>query len=292
LLKIDLHSHSHFSDGKLSVPELLMRAQQMQVDYLAITDHDCVDAITPALGYVEAQKLAGKKSLNIISGTEISTSWHGFEIHILGLDVDHNCPVFKDRLASQLDKREQRAKKIALKLAKIGIHNIYEDALKKVVNRQGNKGCISRAHIAQVLVERGECLHFQQAFTQFLGAKKKAYVVPNWIDIETAVTWIHEAGGKAVIAHPFHYDMTTKWLRRLATEFASIGGDAMEVQHPNLAKAKHDLMVKIALEANLMGSAGSDFHAPSKWTELGRRLNMPDAIKPVWQSFSRNPIAY
>lgn len=292
MLKIDLHSHTHFSDGKLSVPELLMRAQQMQVDYLAITDHDCVDAIAPAIHYVEAQKEAGKKPVNIIAGTEISTSWHGFEIHILGLDVDHTCAVFKQRLASQLEKRSERAKKIALKLANIGIHNIYEDALKKVVNSQGEHGCISRAHIAQVLVDRGECAHLQQAFTQYLGTKKKAYVVPKWISIRSAVEWIHEAGGKAVIAHPFHYDMTTKWLRRLATEFAECGGDAMEVQHPNLAKAKHDLMVDIALEAKLDGSAGSDFHAPSKWTELGRRLVMPEAITPIWKRFNRTHIPH
>lgn len=287
MLKIDLHSHTHFSDGKLSVPELLMRAEQMQVDYLAITDHDCVDAIAPALDFVKQQK---KPKVSIVSGTEISTRWHGFEIHILGLDLDHTDIRLKERLASQIEKRSERALKIAAKLAKIGINNVYEDAIKHVVSHEGNKACISRAHIAQVLVERELCANFQQAFTRYLGAKKKAYVVPDWIDIPNAIKWIHEAGGKAVIAHPFHYDMTTKWLRKLANEFAQAGGDAMEVQHPNLAKAKHELMVDIAIEANLLGSSGSDFHGPSRWTELGRRLHIPANLQPIWECFERNPI--
>jgi predicted metal-dependent phosphoesterase TrpH len=275
-LKIDLHSHTHHSDGKLSVAELLMRAQQMQVDVLAITDHDCVDAIAPALAILANNK----QKLTLISGTEISTKWHGFEIHILGLEVDHECKIFTDRLATQLLKRNIRAEKICEKLSKIGIEDVFPEALDMVTS-----GCISRAHIAQVLVNRGVCEYFQQAFTQYLGKNKKAYVVPEWIGIEEAVQWIHEAGGKAVIAHPFHYDMTTKWLRLLALEFKSYGGDAMEVQHPNLAKGKHDLMVDIALQSQLMGSAGSDFHAPSKWTELGRRLNIPEHLTPVWKQF-------
>jgi len=280
-MKIDLHSHTHFSDGKLSVAELLTRAQQMQIDVLAITDHDCVEAIAPALDFIRQHK----HRLQLISGTEISTRWHGFEIHILGLDVDHTNSEFLTRLQSQLDKRQQRAEKIADKLNSIGHYNVLIDAQKHV-----QTGCISRAHIAQVLLERGIVNNLQQAFKQFLGKDKKAYVTPTWIGIDEAVQWIHDAGGKAVIAHPFHYDMTSKWLRRLANEFKAFGGDGMEVQHPNLAKAKHDLMVDIALEAGLAGSSGSDFHAPSKWTELGRRLTMPERIAPIWHLFERNPI--
>lgn len=280
-MKIDLHSHTHFSDGKLSVEALMQRAQQMQVDALAITDHDCVDAIGPALDYLAEHKY----KMQLVSGVEISTKWHGFEIHILGLDLDHQDSLLLERLQSQLDKRQQRAIKIAEKLSKIGIEDVYEDAASMVKN-----GCISRAHIAQVLLNRGLVSNLQQAFTRYLGTNKKAYVSASWIDIEEAIKWIHEAGGKAVIAHPFHYDMKSKWLRRLANEFAQWGGDGMEVQHPNLDKKKHDFMVEIALEAELAGSAGSDFHAPSKWTELGRRLHLPDTITPIQSLFERNPI--
>lgn len=256
-----------------------MRSEQMQLDVLAITDHDCVDAIAPALDYIASKKV--KKTLRLISGTEISTKWHGFEIHILGLDIDHTCATFVSRLQSQIDKRNIRAAKICKKLENIGIANVLNEAQELVPN-----GCITRAHIAQVLVNRG-LGNFQHAFSHYLGKNKKAYVTPDWISIQQAINWIHEAGGKAVIAHPFHYDMTTKWLRRLAEEFKSYGGDGMEVQHPNLAKAKHDLMVEVALQYDLMGSAGSDFHAPSRWTELGRRLNFPESLTPIWKSFKQ-----
>ncbi len=272
-MKIDLHSHTKFSDGLLTVEELLFRAQQMQVDVLAITDHDCVDAIEPAQQFIQQHKL----KLRLVSGVEISTKWHGFEIHILGLGLDHLCPTLLARLQTQLGKREARALKIDAKLEKIGIHGVLKEAQLSVPNR-----CISRAHLAHVLVKRGLVANHQQAFTQYLGAKKKAFVVPDWIGIDEAITWIHEAGGYAVIAHPFHYDMTTKWLRRLADEFKQYGGDGMEVQYPNLPLKKHQLMIEIANENGLLGSAGSDFHGPSKWTELGRRLNLPDSIKPIW----------
>ncbi len=282
-MNIDLHSHTHFSDGKLSVPELLMRAQNFQLDALAITDHDCVDALPVAHQWLSKNNNA-KKPLMLIGGVEISTKWHGFEIHILGLDINYQSEKLKNRLKTQLDKRQERAEKICLKLHKIGITDVLND-VNKLVNSDMDFGCISRGHIAQILVQRGVCQHFQQAFTQFLGKDKKAYVAPNWISISEAIEWINDANGLAVIAHPFHYDMTTKWLRRLTSEFKQSGGDGMEVQHPNLAKAKHDLMCKIALENDLMGSAGSDFHGPSRWTELGRRLNIPNTITPIWSKF-------
>jgi predicted metal-dependent phosphoesterase TrpH len=275
-LKIDLHSHTTFSDGKLSPQELIMRAQQMQVDVLAITDHDTVDAVSVAKRHV--QSIAPK--LKIISGTEISTRWHGFEIHILGLNVNENDAQFLARLASQQETRAQRSLSILEKLNKAGVNIAFEDV------KQLASGVISRGHFAQVLVNKGLVSHHQQAFSEYLGKGKKAYATPKWIDLATAVTWIKDAGGQAVIAHPFHYDMTTKWLRRLAAEFSAAGGEAMEVQHPNLAKAKQTLMIEIALEYGLMGSAGSDFHSPSRWTELGKRLQIPDTIKPIWHDWA------
>jgi predicted metal-dependent phosphoesterase TrpH len=274
-LKIDLHSHTTFSDGKLSPKELIMRAQTMQVDVLAITDHDTVNGISVARS--EAKAIAPK--LKIISGTEISTRWHGFEIHILGLNVDETDKQFLARLESQQETRAQRSLDILEKLKKAGVNVEYEEV------KQLASGVISRGHFAQLLVNKGIVSHHQQAFSEYLGKGKKAYATPKWIDIQTAVAWIKEAGGQAVIAHPYHYDMTTKWLRRLAAEFCQAGGEGIEVQHPNLAKAKQTLMIEIALEHGLLGSAGSDFHAPGPWTELGKRLTLPQSIVPIWHNW-------
>ncbi|MDT0594594.1 PHP domain-containing protein [Glaciecola petra] len=280
-LKIDLHCHTHYSDGALSVPELLMRSQQMQVDVLAITDHDCIDALAPARQYLKEVK----QKLTLINGVEISTKWHGFEIHIIGLDFDHQSLKLQDRLLSQQQKRRERAQKISDKLANIGIENVYEQC-----TQMTKDSCISRGHIAKLLVQKGHVSHFQQAFTQYLGKNKKAYVSPNWISISEAIEWIHDAGGVAVIAHPYHYDMTTKWLRRLLNDFSQAGGDGLEVQHPSLSLQKHELMLALANEYSLAGSAGSDFHLPTRWTELGRRLDFTDSTTAIWTKFKQTSL--
>lgn len=276
-MKIDLHCHSTCSDGALTPVELVLRAQQMQVDVLAITDHDTVAGVGIATDYV----LNSNIKLQVIAGIELSTSWHGFDIHVVGLQVDKDDPIFLQRLEKQLLERDQRAERICDKLAKCGHAGIYDLALEIADGAQ-----ISRNHIAKALVQRSICTHPQQAFTQYLGKNKKAHVTPKWISIQEAITWIHEAGGQAVLAHPGHYDMTTKWLRRLVAEFAEAGGDAMEITHPNMAADKKALLQGIMSENNLLASVGSDFHFPSRFTELGRRLDIPESIVPIWHNWT------
>ena len=275
-LIIDLHSHTTHSDGALSPQELVMRAQQMQIDVLAITDHDTVSAISLAKEYAQKNDI----KLEIVTGVELSTSWHGFDIHILGYNMDIDDPVLLKRLAAQLQERDERAKRICDKLARCGIENVYEDAL-----IHANGAQISRNHIANVLVDRQVCATHQLAFSKYLGKGKRAYATPKWITIQTAVEWITQAGGQAVIAHPSHYDMSTKWLRRLTNEFKAAGGVAMEVTHPNMQKQTKSLLLEVALSSELLGSAGSDFHAPGRWTELGRRLDISEKVKPIWHDW-------
>jgi predicted metal-dependent phosphoesterase TrpH len=275
-LKIDLHCHSTCSDGALTPVELVQRAQQMQVDVLAITDHDTVAGISIARDYVANSNI----KLNVIAGIELSTSWHGFDIHVVGLRVNNDDPIFLERLEGQLAERDKRAERICEKLAKCGHQGIYDIALEIAGGAQ-----ISRNHIAKALVQKSICTHPQQAFSKYLGKNKKAHVSPKWISIQEAIEWIHESGGQAVLAHPGHYDMTTKWLRRLVAEFAEAGGDAMEITHPNMAADKKRLLQQIMAENALLASVGSDFHFPSRFTELGRRLDIPLACKPVWHSW-------
>nr|WP_297347481.1 PHP domain-containing protein [uncultured Glaciecola sp.] len=276
-MKIDLHCHSTCSDGALTPVELVQRAQQMQVDVLAITDHDTVTGIAAARDYVKSSNI----KLNVIAGIELSTSWHGFDIHVVGLRVNNDDPVFLDRLEGQLAERDKRAERICDKLAKCGHQGIYDIALDIAGDAQ-----ISRNHIAKALVQKSICTHPQQAFSKYLGKNKKAHVSPKWISIQEAIKWIHESGGQAVLAHPGHYDMTTKWLRRLVAEFAEAGGDAMEITHPNMAADKKKLLQQIMAENALLASVGSDFHFPSRFTELGRRLNIPLECKPVWHNWN------
>lgn len=281
-MKIDLHSHTHYSDGHLSPKELIDRAHNMQVNVLAITDHDTVNGIDEALHYQNTQK----RDMQILPGVEISTSWHNFDIHILGLNVDHTDPVFLQRLEQQSQERDRRAQQMSDKLAKVGIEDVLTDA-----KSLAGVGQLTRAHFARVLVNRNVVKDFDTVFKKYLGKGKKAHVKPKWISIQEAVAWIQDAGGKAVLAHPGHYDMTTKWLRRLVTEFAQAGGDGMEVIHSHLTPERKKFLADIAAEHNLQASSGSDFHFPNRWTELGKNLSLPEQLVPIWNDWKLTCLA-
>jgi predicted metal-dependent phosphoesterase TrpH len=276
---VDLHSHTYYSDGSLSPEQLVMRAHTMQVDVLAITDHDTLAAIAPAQAFQQRQS----RALTIIPGVEISTSWHGFEIHVLALHVDPNHPQLVDQMTSQQQKRLDRAKKISDKLQQLGISGVLERA-QCLVNKdkQGITAQITRAHIAQALLDMGKVSRKQQAFDKYLGKGKDAYVKADWMDMPSAIECCHAAGGRAVLAHPGHYDLTAKWLRKLVAEFSAAGGDGMELTHAQLSPQKQQLLNQLAVEHHLLASAGSDFHQPSRWRELGRKLHLTPEIKPVW----------
>jgi predicted metal-dependent phosphoesterase TrpH len=275
-MKVDLHSHTHFSDGQLSPTELVLRAHNQQVDMLAITDHDT----TAGLAEARACQAKQKRAMTIIAGVEITTKWHGFEIHILGLNIDDTCATLASHLQSQSEIRHARAQKMSDKLARIGIEHVYEDALVSV-----GKGQITRAHLAQVLLARKLVSNWNGAFTQYLGKDKKAYVNAPWPEISTAIAWIHAAGGTAVLAHPAAYDMKSKWLRRLLRDMVDAGATGMEVTHPNMAPPKKQFLAQLAREYGLQASVGSDFHGPSPWTELGRKLDIDADLHTVWQDW-------
>lgn len=277
-LKIDLHSHTRYSDGHLTPQELLARAHNMQVDVLAITDHDTVAGLEEAHAWQAQQK----RPLKIIDGVEISTRWHGFDIHIVGLNVDRKDKQFCERLREQAEVRNERAEKIAEKLEKCGFEGVLEKA-----RALAGVGQVTRAHFARVLVEQYGVASMDVVFKKYLGKGKRAMVKAQWPAIEEAINWIHDAGGQAVLAHPAHYDMTTKWLRRLVAEFADAGGDAIETAFPGIAKDKQIIINELANAHHLLASAGSDFHFPSRWTELGKNLGIASNLTPIWHNWSQ-----
>lgn len=274
ILRIDLHSHTHFSDGKLSPKELIDRAINFQLDVLAITDHDTVAGLGEAKQHIVDNKLP----IELIDGIEISTSWHGFDIHIVGLKIDKNHGALQMLIEQQQKAREIRAVSMGEKLAKCGFDNIYHEA--KIL--AGN-GTITRSHFARVLHNQGHINHLQAAFDKYIGKGKRAFVKPQWCEIAEAVDVIHQAGGVAVMAHPIRYDLSAKWRRRLIAEFKEVGGDALEIVLPQMSPQQKNLMLLYCQEYELHASMGSDFHFPSKWSDLGRNLQMPENCKPVWQ---------
>lgn len=276
-LRVDLHSHTSCSDGGLSPKELIDRAVNFQLDVLAITDHDTVSGLDIANDYIKEKNVP----IKLIDGIEISTGWHGFEIHIVGLNIDKSHSTLMALIDSQQAARESRALKIGEKLAKCGFENIYREA-----KALAGTGSITRAHFAKVLFQQGQVASMQSAFDKYIGKGKRAFVAPTWCSIKDAVDTIHAAGGTAVLAHPMRYDITAKWLRRLIVQFKSDGGDAMEIVLPQMNPEQRRLMLNYCLEYDLYASLGSDFHYPSKWSDLGRNLSLPEQARPVWALWS------
>lgn len=279
MIKYDLHSHTTFSDGRLTVPQLLERATEKGVDVLAITDHDTTAAIQPAKAYIEQNNLA----LELIPGVEISTRWESFEIHIVGLAVDPQAEQLSELLVSQQAKREARAKEIGVRLAKRGYKGVYEQAKELAGDAE-----ITRAHFAAALVERSVAKNIQGVFKKFLARNKTGYVPSSWCDMATAINAIKAAGGISVVAHPARYQMSNKWLRKLLQEFAEIGGQGMEVAQPQQSPSERQFLGQLSREFGLLASQGSDFHYPMPWLELGKNLYLPKDCQGVWQFWEEN----
>lgn len=269
----DLHCHSTASDGVLAPAEVVQRAKLQEINVLALTDHDTIN------GLDEAQQEADKLGMRLINGVEISTTWQNRGIHIVGLNFDKTSSALTSLLARQGELRQKRAFHIGEKLEKIGIENAFAGA-KSLAN-----GEVTRAHYARYLVQIGRVSNEAQAFKKYLAQGKSAYVKAEWIDIETAIHTIHQAGGLAVLAHPLRYTLTNKWIKNLIIDFKQWGGDGLEVAGCGQTKDQRLLLARWAEEYQLLASVGSDFHFPCGWVELGKSLSLPEHCQPIWQGW-------
>jgi predicted metal-dependent phosphoesterase TrpH len=274
--QIDLHCHTTASDGALAPVALVDRAVERGLQTLAITDHDTM------AGYLEAKGYAAEKGLRLIPGIELSCQWRGINIHIVGLNCDPEHPVMKAAVEAQGQVRYQRAKTIADRLAKKLNTEINFADIEKLAG-----GEIGRPHFAQYLVDRGLVADKAQAFKKYLGAGKVGDVKSGWPEIDTAVRWIVESGGQAVMAHPHHYKMTRTKLMDCLALFKDAGGQGMEICCGLMDNNTMGNMRRIANEMELMGSCGSDFHGPNKFgLDLGVMPKFPEKdIQPIWSAF-------
>ncbi|WP_019613303.1 RNase RNM [Psychromonas ossibalaenae] len=273
---IDLHSHTNASDGQLTPKELVVRAANRQVDMLAITDHDSIDGLAQARQVITEQEL----KLTLINGIEITTNWLNHEIHVVGVNIDPDNNALLTLIEAQKEKREARAVEMGRRLEKAKIPGVYQGA-----KALAGEGAITRAHFARYLVEIGAAPTFPKVFDKYLSRGNTGYVPHNWVSMEEAVKVIHLAGGQAVLAHPNHYHLSNKWMRRLFTEFKQFNGDAMEVA---MGQQSPQMRLQLAMWSNeydLLASQGSDFHFVGRWRDLGKALHLPEIAKPLWSDW-------
>lgn len=248
----------------------------MQVTVLAITDHDTTTGLAEAHRVIAEQALP----LTLINGVEISTNWQNFDIHIVGLNLDITHPQLTELLALQKQRRQERAEEIARRLEKNRIPNPLEGA-----RRLANGAELTRAHFARYMVEIGIAPNLTKIFNKYLSKGRVGYVPPQWCSMAEAIAAIQAAGGNAVLAHPDHYDLSAKWLRRLIVDFKQANGDGIEVAHCQQAPDRRTQLGRYAQEYQLLASQGSDFHQPCTWLELGKNLWLPKDCTPVWSDW-------
>ena len=274
-MNADLHCHSTVSDGTLAPEVVAARAKANGVELWALTDHDEID------GQQRALEAALALRLPYLTGTEISVTFAGVTVHIVGLGFDVGDARLVEGLKATRGGREARAHEMSNELAKVGIEGAFDGALKFV----GNPDLISRTHFARFLVECGACSSTQDVFRRFLVEGKPGFVPHRWATLRDAVTWIGDAGGIAVVAHPARYKFTPTEEYALFTEFKALGGRAVEVVTGAHSATDAARYAEAAREFDLLASRGSDFHSPEESRiDLGGLPPLPAGLRPVWEA--------
>lgn len=271
---IDLHLHSTASDGTLDPRALVRHAHDCGVRTLALTDHDTTAGVESAAA--EATLLG----MNFIAGIELSADWRGRCIHVLGLAIDPAAAGLERGVQRLAGERERRAVEIARRLDAAGAPGT--ESLRRI---REQTSLPTRTHFARLLSELGAARSMAEAFDRYLGQGCPAAVRSDWPALAEAVSWILDAGGIAVLAHPLRYKFSAGARRELAREFKTLGGAAAEVVCGGASPAQIEQAASLVLRTGLAGSVGSDFHDPRiPWNRPGRLAKLPVAVQPVWAS--------
>ncbi|MBR5912846.1 MAG: PHP domain-containing protein [Selenomonadaceae bacterium] len=261
----DLHTHTNFSDGSLTPEELLDKAKNIGLKYLAITDHDTVDGVK----YIYENGIYPEKKLKIIFGVEFSALNPDYDVHIVGYNIDIYNGALSDMINEIIEARWIRFTEI-IKNLQNKKYNIKEADVLQVT---GSSRSIGRAHIARALVKKGMFKNLREVFEKMLGKGKPAYAPRYFPEVDEVVDVIRQAGGKAMLAHPgiVGSDSLVEELCRKV--------DALEVYYPTHKPIDIQKYLGIAKKFNLMVGGGSDFHGiGSKYVDNLGDYTIPDEI--------------
>ncbi|MCS0589927.1 3',5'-nucleoside bisphosphate phosphatase [Massilia norwichensis] len=276
MLKVDLHCHSNVSDGVLAPAAVAAYARKGGVDAWALTDHDELKGIKAA------RQAALDLGMRFVPGVEISVTWGGETVHVVGLQVNEDEPVLTQGLAATRNGRDARGREIGAQLERAGIPGAYEGALKYV----GNPDLLSRTHFARYLVEIGACGSTSEVFRKYLTEGKPGYVPHRWATLAEAVGWIRQAGGIPVIAHPGRYRFTPVAEGAMLDEFKQLGGNAIEVVTGSHTPDQYETYAEVARRYGFLASRGTDFHAPGEArVEFDKLPPLPAGLTPVWHDW-------
>lgn len=253
---VDLHLHSHYSDGSDSPARVAQRAADLSIAAIALVDHDTVS------GVGEAQQAAASHGLGFLTGTEISARFESSEVHIVGLGIDFHNPVLVDALRACVAERSERGIQMIARLAELGIELGKDRLMACAVG-----GAVSRMHIAVELRNRGITKSTQEGFDRFLNSGRPAYVPKKLMPASAAIDLIHQAGGFAFLAHPG----LSKTTRKLLPALYALPFDGIEAYHVSHSKSDTGDFIAFAEKRRLLVTGGSDCHGTMKGApEMGK----------------------
>lgn len=268
--RADLHVHTDASDGFYPPEQVVARAAEIGLAAVAITDHDTVAAVAPAME--AARRLPGPDRLTVVPGVELSTAWPGAEVHILGYGIDpHHQPLLKT-LDEFRQTRLERAEAILARLRRLDM-----PLPPSSVQDRASGQSIGRPHIARAMMAAGYVNSVGQAFDYYLGRGRPAYVPSPKPSAEEGVKIITDAGGAAVLAHPglLPADPVESGLLKALID---AGLQGIEVYHSKHTPAMEKRFADMARRHGLIATGGSDCHGPGPG---GRGEQMGTVTVPV-----------
>ena len=278
---IDLHTHSNCSDGTYSVKELMDYAHEKDLAAIALTDHDTVDGLDEASSYVKENY----PDMEIVPGIEFSTVEEGKDVHIVGLYIDHHNEEFKKKLGQFIDSRTVRNKKMCRKLSEeAGIPISYEELTGSFPG-----AVLTRAHYAKFMVDRGYAKSRNEVFDKYIGDNCPYYVEREKISPEEAISYVLEAGGVPVLAHPILYHLSDRKLDALVARLKNAGLKGIEAIYSTYSPSEERQIKELAAKYDLLISGGSDFHGANKpridlGIGMGKLFVPEDLLIPIKKS--------
>ncbi len=252
--KADLHIHSNASDGRYSPAEIVRKAAAAGLTVMALTDHDTVAGLVPAL------EASGEfPSLRLIPGVELSTDTTVGEVHVLGYFIDYTDPQLKSGLERMRNSRAIRTEKMVAKLKELGC-----DVELTRIREIAGSGSLGRAHVAQALLEKGYTASFKEAFSKYIGRDCPAYVAREKLTPAEAVRLIADVRGLPVLAHPF----TTANPEMMVKELKPHGLVGMEVYYAGYMLAETNNLLNLAQKYDLIPTGGTDYHGIDHASEM------------------------
>ena len=272
-MRIDLHTHSTISDGTDSPTRLVMRAATSGLDVIALTDHDTFD------GLEEAQAAGLRFGVRRLPGLEMTCHVGGRDVHLLGYGPRPDDPALGRKLQITRDSRVGRLDAICQKLAEVGMSVTTAD----VHRAAGSASSLGRPHVADAMVAKGYVEDRDEAFRDWLADGKPAYVPRHSVALEEGIDLIHDAGGVAVLAHPWgrgaQQVLTPQMIASLSAYHQL---DGIEVEHQDHDQAARRMLFDLGGRLGLVRTGASDYHGSGKKDhELGCNLTRETAYREL-----------